>query len=97
MTFPVILRLRAEDDIRASFQWYESQQPGLGEDFLVHLRRTLERIGEYPQSFPIIYKAVRRGLVTKFPYLAFYVAEPTRVVVVAVLHTSRNPAIWPRR
>jgi len=92
MTYAVILRPRAEDDIRSAFEWYESQQPALGEDFLVHIRGTLEHIGEFPDASPLFYKGVRRALVTKFPYLAFYVAEPTRVVVLAVLHTSRNPA-----
>lgn len=93
----VILRRRAEDDIRNAYGWYESQQPALGEEFLLHLRRALERIGEHPEASPLVYKTVRRALVTKFPYLVFYVAEPARVVVLAVLHTSRNPMKWPRR
>ena len=97
MTPPVILRLRAEDDVRAVIQWYESQHPALGEDFVVRLRQTLEAIGRLPESSPLIFKSVRRALVAKFPYAVFYVAEPTRVVVLAVLHTSRNPALWPRR
>jgi plasmid stabilization system protein ParE len=39
---------------------------------------------------------VRRAFVTKFPYLVFYIVDATRVVVLAVLHTSRDPAVWPR-
>jgi plasmid stabilization system protein ParE len=41
-------------------------------------------------------KTVRRAFVTKFPYLVFYIVEATRVVVLAVLHTSRDPTVWPR-
>ena len=52
MMHVVILRPRAEDDIRTAFHWYRSQQPMLGEEFLVHLRRALERIGEFPESSP---------------------------------------------
>jgi plasmid stabilization system protein ParE len=66
MTYAVILRPRAEDDIRTAFQWYESQQPTVGEEFIAHLRRALERIGEFPESSPVAHKAVRRALVTKF-------------------------------
>jgi plasmid stabilization system protein ParE len=33
---------------------------------------------------------------SKFPYLVFYIVEAKRVVVLAVLHTSRDPAVWPR-
>jgi toxin ParE1/3/4 len=97
MTYAVILRPRAEDDIRTAFQWYESQQSTLGEEFLAHLRRALERIRDFPESSPVVHRTVRRALITKFPYLVFYVAEPTRAVVLAVLHTSRSPATWPRR
>lgn len=68
MTFSVILRARAEDDIRTALHWYDSHQPGIGDDFLVHLRRALASV-----------------------------AEPRRVVILAVLHTSRNPALWPHR
>jgi plasmid stabilization system protein ParE len=97
MTRAVVLRRTAEDDIGSAFQWYEMQQPGLGDDFLVRLRQSLEGVGRLPESFPLTYRNVRRALVTKYPYVVFFVAETTRVVVLAVLHTSRNPAVWPRR
>ncbi len=61
-----------------------------------HLREKLEALRSFPESFPVIYKNVRRAVVSRFPYAVFYVAEPA-VVVLAVLHTSRDPAIWPRR
>jgi plasmid stabilization system protein ParE len=75
MTYAVILRPRAEDDIRTAFQWYESQQSTLGEEFLAHLRRALERIRDFPESSPVVHRTVRRALITKFPYLVFYVVE----------------------
>ena len=34
---------------------------------------------------------------TKFPYAVFYVSEHARTAVLAVLHTSRDPRVWPRR
>jgi toxin ParE1/3/4 len=97
MTRPVILRARAERDVRDIFEWYEAQQSGLGAQFLADLRSTLEVLREFPASAPFIYKNVRRAIVSKFPYFVFYVDASTRVVVLAVLHSSRNPAIWPRR
>lgn len=44
MTHAVILRRRAEDDIRTVLRWYETQDPTLGDQFLIELRRTLEQI-----------------------------------------------------
>ena len=97
MTHAVILRRKAEDDIRKVLRWYESQDPSLGEQFLIELRRTLEQIGQFPESSPAMHKSVRRALIRRFPYLVFYLAEAARVVVLAVLHTSRDPAVWPKR
>ena len=97
MTHAVILRRKAEDDIRTVLRWYETQNPTLGDQFLIELRRTLEQIGQFPESSPVVRKNVRRALVQRFPYLVFYVAESTRVVILAVLHNSRDPAVWPKR
>ena len=96
MTHAVILRRKAEDDIRTVLRWYETQNPTVGDHFLIELRRTLEQIGQFPESSPTVRKNIRRALVKRFPYLVFYIAEATRVVILAILHTSRDPAVWPK-
>jgi len=93
MTRQFILRPRAERDIQSAYEWYESQRAGLGNEFLTGLRERLEAVRGYPESSPVIYRRIRRAVVSRFPYLIFYVARPERV---AVLHHARNPAVWPR-
>jgi plasmid stabilization system protein ParE len=39
---------------------------------------------------------VRRMIVSRFPYAVFYRVEADRIVVLAVLHTARDPESWPR-
>ena len=39
---------------------------------------------------------VRRAMLSDFPYAVFYRIEARRVVVLAVLHTARDPKLWPR-
>ena len=97
MTRQFILRPRAEHDIQSAFEWYESQRSGLGEEFLVALRERLEALRAHPEASPVLYRGVRRAVVSRFPYLIFYVVRPERDVVLAVLHHARNPASWPRR
>ncbi len=97
MTRRFVLLPRAERDIQSTFEWYESQRPGLGEEFLVTLRERLETIRNFPEAFPIIYRDVRRAVVSRFPYVVFYVVRPARVAALAIVHQSRDPAIWPRR
>ena len=97
MTRRFVLRPRAENDIQSAFEWYETQRSGLGEQFLTAVRERLEAVRSFPESNSIIYRDVRRAVVSRFPYLIFYVVRPTRVAVLAVLHHARNPAVWPRR
>ena len=97
MTRRFILRPRAERDIQSTFEWYESQRSGLGDEFLASLREKLETVRSFPEAFPVLYRNVRRAVVSRFPYVVFYLVQPTRVAVLAVVHQSRNPANWPRR
>ena len=97
MTRRFIVRARAERDIQSTFEWYESQQRGLGEEFLSAVRQRLETVRSFPESAPVLYRDVRRAVVSRFPYVIFYVAQPSRVSILAVLHQSRDPAVWPRR
>ena len=97
MTRRFIVRPRAERDIQSAYDWYESQEPGLGEEFLKAAWKRLDAIRDFPESCPIIYRDVRRAVVSRFPYLVFYVVRPTQVSVLTLLHSSRSPATWPRR
>jgi plasmid stabilization system protein ParE len=36
-------------------------------------------------------------LVRRFPYIVYFSVETTVIVVLAVLHASRDPAEWQRR
>lgn len=37
-----------------------------------------------------------QAVVSRFPYAVFYRVESKRVVVLTVLHTSRDPSTWPQ-
>ncbi len=87
----------ATQDIDEAYAWYETQRVGLGEEFLGCVDVCIERIRKEPQWCPKVYGDYRRALLRRFPYAAFYVLDSERVVVVAVLHTARNPNKWRQR
>ena len=97
MTLAVILRPRAERDIDSIRRWYDAQRMGLGEEFLTSVQERLEGIRRFPEACPAIYRKLRRAVVQRFPYLIFYLLVPEKIVVLAVLHTSRSPGNWPRQ
>lgn len=88
---------RADLDIEAAFQWHEKEQSGLGVEFLDELRATYGRIVEGPFKYQHLRSGIRRALLRRFPYAVYFAVEETVIVVLAVLHASRDPAEWQRR
>lgn len=69
----VIVRPAAAADIDEAYQWYEAQRPGLGEEFLLALNATRDRVVEQPEAYPVLLRATRRALIPRrFPYGLFY-------------------------
>ena len=54
------------------------------------------RIERFPDIFARVHGAVRRAVVSRFPYAVFYRIETKRIVVLAIIHTARDPNIRPR-
>ncbi len=86
-----------ELDVEAAFDWYEAEEPGLGFHFLEQLRATYQRIRDHPLGYQDLRSGVRRALLRKFPYAVFFSVEANTIVIIAVLHTARDPAEWQRR
>lgn len=57
---------------------------------------SLAALEEFPELFARVHGNVRRVIVSRFPYAVFYQVEADRIVVLAVLHTARDPESWPR-
>lgn len=94
-------RLEAESavefDIEAAFNWYENEEAGLGFQFLEQLRIAYQRILENPLGYQDLRSGIRRALTRRFPYAVFFSIEDDIVLILAVLHTARDPAEWQRR
>src|SRR5690349_8946961 len=94
---PLEIRPRAEREIQEAAQWYQHQSPGLGPAFLEVVEHALDRIAENPLQFPIVYRDARRALLRQFPYGVFFRIRPSAIRILAIVHLSRDPAIWQRR
>jgi plasmid stabilization system protein ParE len=93
----VIIRPEAEQDIIESVQWYEDQRKGLGDRFKAALERVLQQIELFPESHRIVYDPIRRALLQRFPFAVYYRVANAEVVVVAVVHSRRDPGSWMSR
>ena len=93
----VTLRPEAEADLEDAAQWYERQRPGLGGEFLDEVLHTLQAIEDGPQVYAQVHGGLRRAMTNRFPFGVFYLLEESDIVVVAVMHASRDPAEWKAR
>ncbi len=84
-------------EVEAAFEWHENERPGLGVEFLNELRATYKRVADGPLKYQELRGGIRRALLRRFPYAVYFAIEADIVVVVAVLHASRDPAEWQRR
>lgn len=79
-----------------AFDYYESQQEGLGFRFQSEVTRALSRVVGHPMSYQKIGKYACRCLVHKFPYGVIYQYKENRseIIVVAIAHLHRKPDYW---
>jgi plasmid stabilization system protein ParE len=87
----------AQTDIRDALNWYNHIQTHLRVRLADDIDGLLDRLGQWPLQFPVILRDVRRAVLNRFPYALYFFIEPETVVVIAFLHTSRNPTLWQTR
>ena len=87
----------ADDDIAESYDWYESREPGLGEDFLRCVEACVLGIQRHPELFPVAVDEFRRALIRRFPFEIFYEVTDDSLIVYSVFHCSQDPQKWRKR
>jgi plasmid stabilization system protein ParE len=97
MTRRFTVQPEAAEEANVAFNWYEAQQPGLGEEFYRELARGFEFVIENPLLPRVVYRGLRKRKLYRFPYLIVYRASEDEISVVSVFHGSRNPMIWKKR
>lgn len=93
MSLPVVFRPAAQSDLLEARDWYDRQQPGLGDAFSAEINAAMSRVAAMPEMFAVRWQDVRACRPRRFPYLIYYRALADRVEVLAVLHASRDPSV----
>jgi plasmid stabilization system protein ParE len=83
-----------ESDYNDAYHWYELQQAGLGEKFLLKVREKLSAIIEAPEVYGNKgRKGYREAIVDGFPYLIVYKVYPKKktIFISSISHSKVNP------
>ena len=97
MKLPLVLAPDAEDDVEDAAEFYELQQPGLGEAFLHALDACFARVQRHPSAFGLSEPGVRTAFLQRFPYGVRFRLTTERIEIIAVWHQRRDPAGWTQR
>ena len=89
----VAFRKSAAQQVRHAQAWYESQQPGLGLEFMRSVDAAMARVARNPYAAPEVYPSVRRVLTKRFPYALFYLPQAGQLVVLSCIHTRQNVSV----
>lgn len=97
MTKPFVVLDAAERDLEAAEDGYDAQARGLGDDFLHEVDEALERIGSFPEMYPVVFAGVRRAILRRFPFNVVYRIRTSAIDIIGVLPCRADPQILAER
>jgi plasmid stabilization system protein ParE len=97
MTLRVVFRRAAKIEFEDAAGWYGEKDPGLGDEFIREIEQAIANAAAAPQRQPVVFGDIRRTVARRFPFAVYFRVRSDALVVLAVFHGRRNPAIWQRR
>jgi toxin ParE1/3/4 len=87
----------ALDEYESAARYYLDCQAGLELRFMASVEAAFRRVSDNPTRWRVFEGDVRRCLVRVFPYAVLYSVESDYVLILAVMHLSREPGYWRHR
>jgi plasmid stabilization system protein ParE len=84
----------AKKELLEAITYYNSQREGLGFEFAIEIKDSILRISNFSDAWQKISARSRRCLLKRFPYAVLYRSENNEILIVAIMHMSRNPQSW---
>ena len=85
------IRPLATLEVLDAYDWYESQQEGLGLRFLETLEDFYNGLLSNPKTHSYYHNSVRQGVLSKFPYTVVYEIFDNSIVVYSVFMQKQDP------
>ena len=87
----------AESEFFDAINYFEEQVEGMGNTFSREIFFTIRKITYFPFAWTLISRNARRILVNRFPFGIIYQLNDDEILIVAVMHLSREPNYWKGR
>jgi toxin ParE1/3/4 len=87
----------ALSEYREAVQYYTEQRIEVAQAFINTIEDAIYRIREFPNRYAVIEEDVHRCMVRRFSYGVLYTIEQDYILILAVMHCSREPGYWKKR
>jgi plasmid stabilization system protein ParE len=87
----------AQAEYDDALAWYQSRSLRAANRFEAEVDRIIALIAANPDSFPAYDDDHRFAVLRRYPYSLVYQVQPSRILVVAVAHSSRSAGYWAGR
>ncbi len=84
----------AQFELEDSREYYDFQQPKLGETFKKDVQSAVDKIIELPKLYPEVAPKIRRCLLHRFPFSIIYSISNETIIILAIAHQARKPFYW---
>lgn len=78
-------------------KYYSEHRVEVAQAFITAIEDTVYRIKESPTRYVAVDDEVRRCMARKFPYGILYTIEQDYILILAIMHCSREPGYWKSR
>lgn len=101
MKWHVVARPEVKNDMLRAAEWYDTQQAGLGYEFIEEVLAVFDTLETNPllhqRQHPT--KNIRWRHPERFPYRVIYelIEDEKLVIIAAVLHAARHDREWRKR
>lgn len=87
----------AQTELDETIDYYNSELPGLGKQFLSEVLLSMERIVSFPEAWQQLSVNTRRCQTRRFPYGLVYSVLKDEILIISVSNLHREPNHWKER
>jgi plasmid stabilization system protein ParE len=92
-----VLHPEALEEYSDAVQYYAEQRTEIAQAFINAIEDAIFRIKESPNRYAKIDEDICRCMTRKFPYGILYTIEQDYILILAVMHCSREVGYWKNR
>ena len=87
----------AQQELDEAVEFYNGELQGLGNQFLLEVLGTIERVKQFPEAWHPFTQNSRRCRTRRFPYGVTYKILDSEILIIAVANLHRKPDYWLNR